>query len=160
MGWRLSFTVPGDCVAQPRHRIGKIIKGRRAGRPVPYLPEEHPVHAFKTDVALKAREAVRDCKGFPGVLSGVPVQMGVLFIMPRGRHPASSWHFQKPDLDNLVKSVKDAMTGIVYEDDSLVCREELLKLYDDSVGLPRLEVVILPVGRATDALASFRESWK
>jgi len=157
MPWLIRFTVPGDCVPQPRHRIGKVLKGRRAGRPVAYLPEEHPVHAFKQDVAIRAREAVRDCEGFPVLPIHAPLRLRSLFVLPKQKkHKGGGWHYQKPDLDNLVKSVKDAMTGIVYEDDGLVAHEELIKVYDDGILLPRLEVVVCPAGDVAEAVASFR----
>ena len=156
MPWIVRFVVPGDCVPQPRHRIGKVLKGRRAGRPVAYLPEEHPVHAFKLDVAARARIAVRDAEGWPG-LASAPLHLRCLFILPKlKKHKSGGWHYQKPDLDNLVKSVKDAMTGIVYEDDGLVAHEELLKLYDDGISLPRLEVAIGPAGCPDEAVRRFR----
>lgn len=140
---------------QPRHRIGKA---RGTGRPVAYLPEEHPVHSFKGDVTLRARVAVRDCKDFPGLPLAVPLRLRALFVLPKlKKHKGGGWHYQKPDLDNLVKSVKDAMTGTVYEDDSLVSMEELIKVYDDGILLPRLEVVVCPAGDAAEVQRAFRE---
>lgn len=48
-------------------------------------------------------------------------------------------HLNKPDVDNLLKAVMDAMNGVVYVDDSVVYSETCEKFYDDE---PRAIVVI------------------
>lgn len=40
-----------------------------------------------------------------------------------------TYHDRKPDLDNLEKSVLDAMTGVFFVDDSLVCDVHASKLW-------------------------------
>ena len=47
-------------------------------------------------------------------------------------------HTKKPDLDNLVKFI-DCLNGLVWEDDSQICRLEASKLYDDN---PRTKIII------------------
>lgn len=47
----------------------------------------------------------------------------------------------KPDLtDNLCKGVIDALTGIVWRDDALICRVESLKCYADK---PEIEIQVI-----------------
>lgn len=41
------------------------------------------------------------------------------------------WHTQKPDADNLAKSIKDALNGLVYHDDSQICVLEVVKIWGD-----------------------------
>lgn len=48
-------------------------------------------------------------------------------------------HSKKPDLDNLAKLVLDAMNGIVFRDDALITRLNLVKVYSDK---PRIFVQI------------------
>jgi len=50
-------------------------------------------------------------------------------------------HTKKPDLDNLVKFVKDCLNGLAWEDDSQVVYLMAEKLYDKD---PRTAVVIEP----------------
>ena len=38
-------------------------------------------------------------------------------------------HCSKPDLDNLIKAIKDALNNIVYEDDRLICKVKAFKKY-------------------------------
>lgn len=81
-----------------------------------------------------------------------PVAVKVLFVFP----PLSSWSKKKkqaledgetiyketkPDLtDNLMKGLFDAMNGIVFTDDSRICKVESQKIY----GLvPRTEVTLI-----------------
>ncbi len=84
---------------------------------------------------------------YKAVISGVaapvfaptvrPVELEVTFYMPipsslsktkkmsmDGRH-----HIKRPDSDNLLKSVKDALNGIAYRDDSQVCVTKTRKIY-------------------------------
>ena len=84
------------------------------------------------DVARMARASI----GGDGLLEG-PLEVKIRFHMPMPQ----SWskrkrdtmdlkaHCSKPDLDNLVKLVKDALNGIVWVDDSQVYRLESSKLY-------------------------------
>lgn len=50
-----------------------------------------------------------------------PVKVGVEFVLPdqTGRH-ASSPHVARPDLDKLLRAVLDALTGVLWVDDSQV----------------------------------------
>lgn len=52
---------------------------------------------------------------------------------------APYWHTKKPDLDNLIKAVKDSLTGIVYRDDGQICLETANKRYAD---VPGIRIVI------------------
>lgn len=51
-------------------------------------------------------------------------------------HPHSSWKTTRPDTDNLQKALKDVMTRLGYwKDDSLVCHEEVGKIWSDDPGI-------------------------
>lgn len=45
------------------------------------------------------------------------------------------YHVKKPDADNLAKAVKDAMTGLVYRDDSQIVALMVSKVYGDQPGV-------------------------
>ena len=51
-------------------------------------------------------------------------------------------HTKKPDLDNLVKFVKDCLNNLAWEDDCQVVRLEAEKVYDDT---PKTIIQIEPV---------------
>jgi Holliday junction resolvase RusA-like endonuclease len=52
----------------------------------------------------------------------------------------------KPDVLKLARAVEDALTGIVYRDDSQIVSETLQKAYGEPA---RVEVRVVPIGRAT-----------
>jgi len=100
-----TIVVPGNPVAQPRHRVSSI-----GGRARTYLPSKHPVHAFKEAIRLAA-------KGGP--IFECPVWVGITatFAMPQSWTKAKraklddTPHAQKPDADNVAKAVLDALSG-------------------------------------------------
>jgi len=46
------------------------------------------------------------------------------------------YHIKKPDLDNLIKTVKDSLEGTFYKNDSQICKVVAEKIYSDD---PRVE---------------------
>lgn len=158
----IAFTIMTVPVAQPRHRDhvlvdknGCVIKGK-SGSPIidHYIPKDNPVHMFKYQVAVAARQAVKE------PFREQPLILGARFYLARpgyldalvGRAPNKVHKFaagplrcyRKPDLDNLLKSLKDAMLGIAWKDDSLVCEYApgTGKYYHERGGVPRVEVTI------------------
>lgn len=71
---------------------------------------------------------------------GEAVRLTVVFVLPtpKGASPAEAEQMialsrvlptGAPDLDNLVKGIQDAMSGIVYADDAQVCSYRIDKIY-------------------------------
>ena len=52
---------------------------------------------------------------------------------------APEWHTGRPDIDNLQKFVQDALNGIYWRDDSLICQIVTRKQYSER---PRTEIII------------------
>ena len=86
-----------------------------------------------------------------------PLSVNISFYMPRpkghygtGRNrlnlkpSAPRHHTTKPDLDNLIKFVKDCLNGIVYEDDKQVVDISAFKLYAEK---PKTIIRIKQVGK-------------
>jgi len=98
--------VSGKPMAQPRTRKGKY--GNI------YNPDT--ADAWKETI-----QAVFLSKGREKTIMGpVELETDFFFYVPEKRHKASP-HIIKPDIDNLVKSVMDALKGIgVYKDDCQV----------------------------------------
>lgn len=71
-------------------------------------------------------------KGYP---SDSPIFMKIdfFFKIPKSwtkkKKEEAKWHTSKPDTDNLVKSIKDALNGVAYKDDSQVCYIQARKQY-------------------------------
>lgn len=78
------------------------------------------------------------------------ISLSVSFFMPI---PASlsakkqsalngSYHSKKPDIDNLLKAVLDALNGVAFRDDSLICSVVCFKVYNT---VPKTVVTITEV---------------
>ena len=139
---RIELKVPGNPTALKRHR-----SVRRGSFNVMYDPSE----GDKADFLAKAME-VR-----PKVPFDCPLKVTLLFYFPRpkahyrtGKYAgvlkpdAPFWHTKKPDIDNLTKFVFDALNGVYWRDDSIICWKETVKQYTDIV--PRVEVITEEIG--------------
>ncbi len=81
---------------------------------------------YKDFIAWKLHEKIKE------PLTG-PVSVNVLFVMPMTKkmkpEQAGEWHTKKPDIDNMIKGVFDAATGIAWNDDSQVVQSSEMKMY-------------------------------
>jgi crossover junction endodeoxyribonuclease RusA len=76
-----------------------------------------------------------------------PIELSVRFFLPRPTGLAKSYtgpHLKKPDLDKLVRAVKDALKDVVWKDDSQVIHVDAWKGYAAVGDTPRAEIVIAP----------------
>jgi len=66
-----------------------------------------------------------------------PITLTLNFFMPRPKSLPKKvkHHIKRPDLDNLVKAIKDALSGLLYKDDSqiieLIATKEYCKIRPD-----------------------------
>ena len=124
----LDFFVAGIPKAQPR--VKAFVRGGHAGV---YTPDS--AEAWKQAVR---REAIANAP--ESLVTGV-VRIQLDFFLPRPKvhldkhgvpKPKSPvWHCKKPDLDNLIKAVTDAITDTqkVWLDDSQICEILATKTY-------------------------------
>ena len=132
------FKVPAIPIAQPRPRARF-----RGNRIVIYTPEKDQVNAFKSHVRLTAAKHWTDPP-----MTG-PLRVNVDFVFPRTkaqtwktRPMLRLWHTKKPDIDNCVKAVWDALTGLVWVDDSQICQCTLMKAIASGSEQPHVVVWI------------------
>lgn len=102
-----------------------------------------PWAAIVKDAAIKATELC----GIGGKIAYSeydPVRLNIVFYMPRPKSLPKRilFHTKKPDLDKLVRAVKDALTGVIWEDDSQVTDIAAAKLYVKDGSMPRAEIQI------------------
>jgi Holliday junction resolvase RusA-like endonuclease len=78
-----------------------------------------------------------------GSFSG-PIQVSLSFFLPRPKSlPKRVIHSsKKPDLDKLVRTVFDGMTGILFKDDSQIVSLTASKEYAANGTLSRVEVIL------------------
>lgn len=97
---------------------------------------------WKHDVKMSALEHR------PATLLTGPLRVELTFTLPRAKGhfgsgknaavlkpSAPMHHIIKPDVLKMARAVEDALTGIIYADDSQICDERLLKWYGEQPGV-------------------------
>ena len=75
-------------------------------------------------------EIAAQVKGqFPILHPGGPVSLSLFFKMPAPKSYKGGPHVCRPDVDNLAKAVKDALTGICWQDDCQIITLHARKAY-------------------------------
>jgi len=127
----VTFTVDGDPVPKGRPRFA------RRGQFVQTYTDAKTID-YETQIAMRARHAIGSTKPLEGALS--------VFLYLRYTVPASYSKKRKEaclrgveypkriDIDNVYKSVTDAMNGIVYVDDSQIVEAHIKKVYAEESG--------------------------
>lgn len=86
---------------------------------------------FEKEIRILAAQQMR-LNSFR-ILTG-PITAVVTFYIKKPQKLTRQFPATKPDLDNLIKGVFDALNGIAWDDDAQVCRIECEKVY----GEPRI----------------------
>jgi Holliday junction resolvase RusA-like endonuclease len=119
----LSLTIPGTPIAKKRPRFARRGKFVHA-----YNPQESEEGKF---VCLMQNQA----GSHNPIPAGTAVFLKLYFYMPipasfsKKKIDAGLTHTKKPDLDNMIKFVKDCANGILWHDDSQVIYIEATKQY-------------------------------
>jgi Holliday junction resolvase RusA-like endonuclease len=82
---------------------------------------------------------LREYRDAPVILGPVWLSIGIHFAYPKSwskkRVAATKYHTSRPDTDNIIKLVTDALNGVAYADDSQICEMRFSKRYADEDGL-------------------------
>jgi Holliday junction resolvase RusA-like endonuclease len=143
----IEFFVPGEPAAQGRPRTRVL---RVGARHVAQIYNPHNADEWKARAQIIARPFLPSSP-----LLG-PIRFALIFILRRpkshynraGLKPgAPLWHVSKPDTDNFVKAIKDALTVVrMWGDDSLICDEHVRKIYQpEADDVPGCFVKIEPI---------------
>jgi crossover junction endodeoxyribonuclease RusA len=73
-----------------------------------------------------------------------PVRVGLRFVLPRPRSLPKREHFHltRPDLDKLSRGAIDALTGVLFKDDSQVVELHCAKFYAGTNEAPHVQVTL------------------
>ena len=112
------FFVEGRPVPQSRPRV--VTKG---GKSWAFSDRSPALRDWKRRIAFVAKDAY---KGEPATGA---VELLVCFLMSAPKKGGEGYHVKRPDLDNLLKAGKDALSGIVWIDDSQVSLTTAVKRY-------------------------------
>jgi Holliday junction resolvase RusA-like endonuclease len=119
----------------------------RDGRSFVSAYQPSHVKKYQTHVRMKAEEVMREREPLTG-----PLVLVATFVMPVPKSFSKRRHGQalvgaerpitRPDCSNLLKALEDAMTGIVYRDDSQIVEVYVRKMYGDK---PQMSVEVRSV---------------
>lgn len=123
----LHFHVPGQPVGKGRARIGKVGAHARMFTPAKTVN-------YEGLVALAAQQAMAGAPLFEGpceVKMRVDCQIPASWSQKKQRAAAAgdSHPTTKPDVDNIVKAIFDALNGVVWKDDVQVVALTVSKRY-------------------------------
>jgi len=145
----LSFTVFG--IPQPKGstRVVPIARQVRSLRDVRVTSDNPQVKQWQGAIKKAAWCAKQDQQPARdrGVLVG-PVALEAQFYLPRPQRLPKGHevpHTTKPDLDKLLRALKDALTSTVWDDDSQVTEVHATKQYARVTEQPRVVVTVWPV---------------
>lgn len=105
-------------------------------------PRFYGGHAVTPEKTRKYEKLIRDSWEH-GIVEGKSIMIEIEFRMPipqsysNKKKAELEWapHNKKPDLDNLVKAVLDALNGVAFEDDSLISDINAGKIYAEEPGV-------------------------
>ena len=128
----ISFTVYGESIAKARARTVRLPDGQSKT----YTPEK----TASWEQAIRAAALGHR----PGQLLDGPLVLEATFyrLKPKSKPKRHLYPDSKPDLDNLCKSVTDALEGLIFTNDSRFVDQMLRKRYGDP---PRCEITIREV---------------
>ena len=136
----ITFTVPGNPVAKGRARA--FIRGRHVGH---YTPEKTANYENLVKLA-----AVDGMKGKQMIVGPAGVVIDLFFQIPASwskKKKAAALNGEvrptvKPDCSNVLKSIEDALNGIVWADDKQAVDVSVKKYYSDK---PRAIVSVIDI---------------
>ena len=162
----ISFTVIGRPQQRGSKKVGLVPKRgggylEKNGRPIVVARDDNDKSkAWMDSVKCVCYGLMRNKELLRG-----PVELRVVFYFKRpeahygsGRNAdqlkpsAPSHHAQSPDLDKLVRCLGDAMTGVVYTDDKLICRTTSSREWTTTT--ERAEVTIVELSAVAKPVAS------
>lgn len=149
----IKFLVPG-VPAPGGSKKAFVVKTKRGALRANVTDDAKRNAPWRSLVSVLARDAMRGRPPFHG-----PILLEVEFRMPRPkgeyrpsgalRPCARKHHTQRPDRTKLLRAVEDAMSGIVWVDDTQVIGGEVTKRYVGYDEAPGAAVTVVPLETAT-----------
>lgn len=136
----------GECVRidiepVPKGRPRFHVQGRRV---ITFTPQK--THMFEQTIAFEYAQKCKEVfdRKTPidvSIVFGLPIPKTTTKTRRREMESGQMRHIKKPDVDNLVKAVLDALNGIAYEDDAQIVSIVASKKYSAE---PFVEIYIEP----------------
>jgi crossover junction endodeoxyribonuclease RusA len=119
--FEITIDVSGEPASQGSHSVihGRIVQVNSA---------KHK--RWRNAVAFAALDLITD--GWE--LLDEPLELSVIFYLPRPKTATRAFPAVTPDVDKLLRAVFDSLSGVIYLDDSRIIRATAQKLYADDRG--------------------------
>jgi crossover junction endodeoxyribonuclease RusA len=146
------FTVVGVPEKQGSMRAFAGKNGRAFIRQGDSAKQRTKLEDWRHAVAEGGRKALGDT---PGPTEEGPVTVAVSFLLPKPKSAPKwkRWPTAKPDLDKLIRAVFDALTGVLFKDDSQVVSVTASKAY--AVDCPAgADIQVVPIGAREREMAA------
>ena len=135
----LNFVIPGSPIGQGRPKFSTI-----NGHPKAYDPEKS--RNYKAYVRMLATQAMKETC-FEMIDGPCALLINAFFEVPKSKSKrfreaalnGTERPTKKPDADNIVKAIQDALNGLAYKDDAYIVYLACQKFYSDN---PRVEVFV------------------
>lgn len=147
-GRRIQFSVIGTPAPKGSSRAMLSKAGKAVNVPYGSTTNERAQKSWAVDVADCAYRAMRGAPMF----NGVPLFVNLTFrvVRPTGhaakkgglRPSAPAYPTTKPDIDKVARCTLDAMTGIVFDDDSRIVSLAVHKVYAEEGQPPGASILV------------------
>lgn len=124
---RVDFTVAG--IPQPQGSARAFVP--KGWKRAVITSDNAKLRPWRQDVSIMAREAMGELQIVAGA---VEVACYFYFQKPKSTKKSVTQKITKPDIDKLLRGVLDALTGVVFQDDSQVVFVTCEKLFNFSPG--------------------------
>ena len=136
----LKIVIPGSPIGQGRPKFSTI-----NGHPKAYDPEKS--RNYKAYVRMLATQAMKDT-GFERIDGPCAVLINAFFEVPKSKSKrfreaalkGTERPTKKPDIDNIVKAIQDALNGLTYKDDACIVDLACHKYYGE---IPQVTVYVM-----------------
>lgn len=106
------------------------------------------VHTFTPDKTSEAEDLIRLAllKNEIHFHAGTPLEMELIFYLPKPKSVKRQYPAVKPDIDNYVKLVMDSLQHFLYPNDSQIVNLKASKRYAVQDELPRIYIRVREIG--------------
>lgn len=150
---RIFFVVPGEPVPKARPRVAMA-----GGKARAYTPKKSA--CYERDVYTFCSAAMAGAAPFEGAIA---LEVHAFFPIPtsysekRRLEAIGKWHPKRPDLDNVVKSIMDALNGLAWKDDAQVASIYATKALAYSRLQARVEVTVVSLDAPKRASTAMKD---
>lgn len=133
----IKFTVPGNPRGKQRPRICRI-----RGKTITYTPKETTEYEKLVKASYTAVSKAKFERNLPleiSILALYPVPKSVNKKLKSSMLKGGILPTKKPDSDNIIKIILDALNCVAYRDDAQICKVYFEKMYAEK---PETKIII------------------